>query len=134
MLVMFEAFPSKNIAMWNGWIVSTTKGNTMNHPTKIKVNKHNERCRATFNNLDNILTWMFPFHATWTYGFDFKHKKKITSKLLFAPQKIYYVALCHNSNKPCHFHFTTNERENPITTFFNWKPTLAFECLWIYRL
>ncbi len=68
-------------------IVSITKETTMNHPTKIKVNKHNEGYRATSNNLDNVLTWLLPFHATWTYGFVFRHKKKIVSKLLFAPQK-----------------------------------------------
>jgi hypothetical protein len=37
-------------------IVSITKETTMNHPTKIKVNKHNEGYRATSNNLDNVLT------------------------------------------------------------------------------
>jgi hypothetical protein len=36
-----------------------------------------------------------------------------------APKKKDYVTLFQNSNKPCHFHFTTNERKNPITTFFN---------------
>jgi hypothetical protein len=37
-------------------IVSTTEGSMTNHPTKIKVNKHNEGYRATFNNLDSVLT------------------------------------------------------------------------------
>jgi hypothetical protein len=37
-------------------IVSTTKGSKTNHPTKIKVNKHNEGYHAMFNNLDSMLT------------------------------------------------------------------------------
>jgi hypothetical protein len=36
--------------------VSTTKGSTTNHPTKIKVNKHNEGYCAMFNDLDSVFT------------------------------------------------------------------------------